>query len=131
MPEGVEAGQTFQVQLPAVTAVREGRGVPSGSGGSGGDRGGGGGGQVGGSGGGAGGGGGGGAPVALSEIELSTADAHVTVRVICPEGTGAGDVMRIEHDGSAYVVTVPEGTVAGQKFQVHLPAPCLLRLYLL
>ena len=124
----MEAGQTFQVHLPAVDAVREGRGIPSGSGQRGGGRGVGGGGEGGGSGGGAGGGGGGGAPVALSEIELSTADAHVTVRVICPEGTGAGDVMRIEHDGSAYVVTVPEGAVAGQNLQVHLPVPCLLRL---
>ena len=72
-----------------------------------------------GGGGGAGGGGSDGAPVALSEIELS-----VTARFTCPEGKGAGDVMPIPamRGGSAYEVTVPEGVVAGQTFQVQLPA---------
>jgi hypothetical protein len=46
----------------------------------------------------------------------------VTARLTCPEGTGAGDLMRIARGGSAYDVTVPEGVVAGQTFQVQLPA---------
>ena len=60
--------------------------------------------------------------MAPSEIELSTAAAHVTARLTCPEGTGGGDVMRIARGGRAYDVTVPAGVVAGQTFQAQLPA---------
>ena len=86
-------------------------------GGDGGGGGGGGGGSDGG-----GGGGGSGAAVAPSEVELSTAAAHVTARLTCPEGTGAGGVMRVARGGSAYDVVVPAGVAAGQSFQVQLPA---------
>ena len=46
----------------------------------------------------------------------------MTARLTCPEGTGGGDVLRIARGGRAYDVTVPEGVVAGQTFQVQLPA---------
>ena len=130
VPEGVAEGQGFQVQLPAVAPLRDGSGHALSGGGNGsgdsscgggcgsGDGGGGG----GGSDGGGGGGGGGGAAVAPSEVELSTAAAHVTARLTCPEGTGAGGVMRVARGGSAYDVVVPAGVAAGQSFQVQLPA---------
>ena len=37
-----------------------------------------------------------------------------TVRAVCPPGSGGGDALQIEHDGSSYDVTVN---------LTHTPAP--------
>ena len=50
-----------------------------------------------------------------------------TVSTVCPPGCAAGDTLQIEHDSTAYDVPVPEGVVAGQSFQVQLPAMAVVR----
>jgi hypothetical protein len=48
------------------------------------------------------------------------------VDVVCPEGTGEGHRVLVEHSGQSFEATVPQGLGAGDTFQVDLvlaPAP--------
>ena len=42
------------------------------------------------------------------------------VDVVCPEGTGEGHRVLIEHSGQSFEATVPQGLSAGDTFQVEL-----------
>lgn len=44
------------------------------------------------------------------------------VDVVCPAGAGPGFTVTVQHQGKAFMVTVPAGVQPGQHFQVQVPA---------
>ena len=46
--------------------------------------------------------------------------ATTLLDVVCPEGTGEGQLINVEHGGQSFGVTVPKGLSVGGTFQVEL-----------
>lgn len=46
--------------------------------------------------------------------------ATTLLDVVCPEGTGEGQLINVEHGGQSFDVTVPPGLSVGDTFQVEL-----------
>ena len=53
-----------------------------------------------------------------------------TVRAVCPPGSGGGDALQIEHDGSSYDVTVNPTPTRPTPTPTPTPLPLLLLLLL-